>query len=315
MRNERFGDLCSGTSPERERRNSERKTCKYMRTQPRLAKKQKRLVRQRPRDARTTGPQIKRALEEPCGEKAAQRAVGDCEHATKRRNFTNQPGRSRNAASTDTDSGNENANSRLWSQGRHAVRTRTPGNAEHIAAAAAAGERRAGLGVDSRTSSCPMPTRPSPGSTRPRPEHFAGLESASSTPPPVLVLQSPVHFFLSPGSSSCSTDQTYRPTKPTRGRRERGFLRNLTARAEQGGAEGRRAHSNGEEEEQSPEGEGPEALSFPLYRQCPPLLAHILASATSTPQHLRCSGTPVVIVNADGHSRNPAGKYALRLRD
>lgn len=89
---------------------------------------------------------------------------------------------------------------------------------------------------------------------------------------------------LSPGSSSCSTDQTYRPTKPTRGRRGRGFLRNLTARAEQGGAEGRRAHSNGEEEEQSLEGEGPEALSFPLYRQCPPLLAHILASATSTPQ-------------------------------
>lgn len=168
-----------------------------MRTQPRLAKKQKRLVRQRLRDARTTGPQIKRTLEEPCGEKAAQRAVGDCEHATKRRNFTNQPGRTRNAASTDTDSGNENANSRLWSQGRHAVRTRTPGNAEHIAAAAAAGERRAGLGVDSRTSSCSMPTRPSPGSTRPRPEHFAGLESASSTPPPVLVLQSPVHFFLS----------------------------------------------------------------------------------------------------------------------
>lgn len=61
-------------------------------------------------------------------------------------------------------------------------------------------------------------------------------------------------------------------------------MRNLTARAEQGGAEGRRAHSNGEEEEQSLEGEGPEALSFPLYRQCPPLLAHILASATSTPQ-------------------------------
>lgn len=290
MRNERFGDLCSGTSPERERRNSERKTCKYMRTQPRLAKKQKRLVRQRPRDARTTGPQIKRALEEPCGEKAAQRAVGDCEHATKRRNFTNQPGRSRNAASTDTDSGNENANSRLWSQGRHAVRTGTPRNAEHIAAAAAAaaGERRAGLGVDSRTSSCPMPTRPSPGSTRPRPEHFAGLESASSTPPPVLVLQSPVHFFLSPGSSSCSTDQTNRPTKPTRGRRGRRVLaksdgEGRTGRS--GGTESAQAHSNGEEEEQSLEGEGPEALSFPLYRQCPPLLAHNLASATSTPHN------------------------------
>lgn len=222
-----------------------------MRTQPRLAKKQKRLVRHRLRDTRTTGPQIKRALEEPCGEKAAQRAVEDCEHGTKGRNFTNQPGRTRNAASTDTDGENENANSRLWSQGRHAVRTRTPGNAEHIAAAAAAGERRAGLGVDSRTSSCPMPTRPSPGSTRPRPEHFAGLESASSTPPPVLVLQSPVHFFLSPGSSSCSTDQTYRPTKPTRGRRGRRVL----AKSD---GEGRTGRSGGPESAQQWRGGGAE---------------------------------------------------------
>uniref|UniRef100_K3ZGH9 Uncharacterized protein n=1 Tax=Setaria italica TaxID=4555 RepID=K3ZGH9_SETIT len=51
----------------------------------------------------------------------------------------------------------------------------------------------------------------------------------------------------------------------------------------------------------------PEALSFPLCQQCPPLSAPILASATSTPAQ-ECTCDPVALLrfslNADGHFGN-----------
>lgn len=261
--NERFRDLCREIIvPESRADNSERKPAIYEnRTETSEEPEPEQIGETQAARRENKWPADQTA---PRREGGRHRAEKDREHGTKGRNFSNQPGRSRNAAPTNTDGGNENANSRLRSQETHTVRTRTPGNAEHIArrCRCSGSRRRTGLGVDSRTSSCPMPTRASTGSTRPRPEQPRRRpRSRASNRRPLLLrrcwfLQSPVHSFLSPCSASRSTDQPSRPTKPTRDRRERRFLRNLTARTEQRGAESRRAHSNGEEEQAEPE-EGP----------------------------------------------------------
>ena len=204
----------------------------------------------------------------------------------------------------------------LRSQERQTVPTRTPRTlTEHIAASGSGSGRRTGLGVDSHTSSCPMPTGASTGSTRPRPEQprRRPRSRASNRRPQILrrcwFLQLPVHSFLSisPGSASRSTDQPSRPTKPTRDRRERRFLRNLTARTQQRGAESRRAHSNGEEEQGQSlqKGRGFIVSTLPGMPSTLRTYSRLCHLHARTGVHLRGSGTPVVIPNADGHFRNP----------
>ena len=132
-----------------------------------------------------------RALKEKGGR---HRAEKDGKHGTKGRNFSNQPGRSRNAAPTNTGGGNEKANSRASIPGKTDRTYENTKNADRTHRCQRQRQRQAnGIGggfaylimsnadggfdgLDEATSRATATA-----SAEPR------IESASSNPPPVLV--------------------------------------------------------------------------------------------------------------------------------
>jgi len=278
-----------------------------MRTEPRPAKNQNRLARHKLRDARTSCPQIKPRLEEKAGGGTEQRRTAN----TARKGETSQispvgdgtPHQQTPTAETRTQIRGFDPRKHTPYVREHQETPNTSLQRQRQANGIGGGfaylnMSNADAGFDGLEEAMSRATATA--SAEPR------IESASSTPPPVLVLQSPVHSFLSPGSASRPTDQPSRPTKPTRDRRERRFLRNLTARTEQRGAESRSAHSNSEEKEQSlKKGRGFIVSTLPAMPSTLRTYSRLCHLYSRTGVHLRGSGTPVVIANADGHFRNP----------